>query len=360
MTSAPNDQFSVSVVIPCFNRLDLTKACLAALEAAITDIPYEVILIDNASTDGTAEFMHSIAGPRCQVLFNAENLNFAGACNQGLTMARAPYTLLLNNDTEVTPGFLLPLLQVLQQEPDVGIVGSKLLYPDGTVQHAGVVLWHHNPGELLSFGHVYQGWPADAACVSRRRDLQVVSAACVLLPTELGLRCQGFDTRFRNSCDDIDLCLRMRVAGYRVVYEPASVVVHHESQTPGRTDADHDNLLHLFELWNGKVFSDDREIYQQDGYSQLAELAERCGRMRQAVSRYQPLPGVYPPATAAAWQAQRPLVHDGATPEQRDEMLSRHAEMSAAIIDAYAVANLAMSIAQQSEARLAGLTVARR
>lgn len=182
----------------------------------------------------------------------------------------------------------------------MGIVGSKLLYPDGTVQHAGVVLWHHNPGELLSFGRVYQGWPADAACVSRRRDLQVVSAACVLLPTELGLRCQGFDTRFRNSCEDIDLCLRMRVAGYRVVYEPASVVVHHESQTPGRTDADHDNLLHLFELWNGKVFSDDREIYQQDGYSQLAELVERCGRMRQAVSRYQPLPGVYPPATAAA------------------------------------------------------------
>lgn len=350
----------VSVIIPCYNRLDLTKRCLAALAAATDDVEIELVLIDNGSTDGTTDYLRSIAGPKCQVHINDANLNFAGACNQGLTLAHAPYTLLLNNDTEVTPGFLTPLLSVLRTQHDVGIVGSKLLYPDGTVQHAGVVLRHHNPGELLSFDHVYNGWSADAPCVNRLRDLQVVTAACALLPTELGLRFQGFDTRFRNSCEDVDLCLRMKVEGYRVVYEPASVVVHHESQTAGRHDADWENLLHLSHLWAGKVAADESAVYRDDGYADLAELAERCARMRAAVGRFERLEGIYGPAQPTGWQAEVALVPRWATRAQRKELERRHEEMRSTVIDAHAVATAAMSIALRSAKHLASLPPARR
>ena len=116
----------VSVIIPCYNRLDLTKRCLAALAAATDDVEIELVLIDNGSTDGTTDYLRSIAGPKCQVHINDANLNFAGACNQGLTLAHAPYTLLLNNDTEVTPGFLTPLLSVLRRPKLVVLRGQPV------------------------------------------------------------------------------------------------------------------------------------------------------------------------------------------------------------------------------------------
>ncbi len=130
-------RFKASIIIPVFNKLELTRQCLTTL-ASITTMPeYEVIVVDNASSDGTAEFLAELGGD-VQVISNPENYGFAVACNQGANAARGEFLLFLNNDTIPTDGWLNALVDEVERHPDVAVVGSKLLYEDGTIQHAGV------------------------------------------------------------------------------------------------------------------------------------------------------------------------------------------------------------------------------
>lgn len=305
----------VSVVIPCYNRRDLTQRCLDHLAAARTEVDLEVVAVDNGSSDGTRELLASRAGPRFRAILNTVNRNFAGASNQGIRSAKGRFALLLNNDTEPTDWFLDPLVEVLEREPDVAVAGSKLLYPDGTVQHAGVVLWQHNHGELLFFGHPYSGWDAAADCVNRRRDLQVVTAASALVRVDAVREVGGFDERYRNSCEDIDLCLRLRRAGWRVVYEPRSVVVHLDGQSPGRRDHDAANLQLLYDTWASSVVSDEEAFFGADGLPELAVLAAAVRTGRRVASRYLPLVEVFPAGSRDGFRpvddSSRDVVVDG-------------------------------------------------
>jgi GT2 family glycosyltransferase len=225
----------VSIVVPCFNKRELTAQCWESLAAQTPDapLPWEAIFIDNASSDDTSGWLESRRDARIRGVRNPENLGFAIACNQGAAVARGRYVVFLNNDTEARAGWLSALIQTLESDSSVGIAGSKLLYPDGTVQHAGMIVKERNPGELVRWEHLYRCCPADAPVVNRVREFQAVTGASLAMRRATFDALGGFDEGFVNGWEDVDLCLRVRQLGFRVLYQPGSVLVHHESQTPG-------------------------------------------------------------------------------------------------------------------------------
>ncbi len=212
---------TASIIIPVYNGVELTLQCLEAIAAA-TSGRFEVIVVDNASTDGTADLLAQF-GAALTVVRNAENLGFAGACNAGARRATGDYLVFLNNDTVPQPGWLEALMAPAEADPNVGAVGARLLYGNGTIQHAGIGF----TAELEPF-HEHQGLPGDALAVLSDRDCEAVTGACLLLPRRLFLELGGFDEGYWMYFEDVDLCLRVREAGRRVRYAASSVVFHLE------------------------------------------------------------------------------------------------------------------------------------
>jgi GT2 family glycosyltransferase len=254
--SAPRPETgpAVSIVIPVWNKVEYTHACLVRLQAVTPAGTYEVVLVDNGSTDATPDLLAALSGD-VKVVRNEQNLGFARACNQGAAVAGGRYLLFLNNDTEPHPGWLEPLVEVLDEEPDVGVVGSKLLFPNGLVQHAGVwVITDEDRHEMHGYHRLYLAVPDDPA-VEARADLQVVTGAALAIRREL--------------FEDVDLCLKVRKAGHRVVYEPRSTLTHHESVSgPERFARASDNVRRLNDLWSDRVKPDavgGRGVYRTAG-----------------------------------------------------------------------------------------------
>lgn len=258
----PVKSYVCSIIIPVWNRLEMTKDCLTALSHIQDQPEYEVIIVDNGSTDGTAEFLKGLTGD-VRIIRNDCNLGFAKACNQGARAARGKYLVFLNNDTIPKDGWLRALIQEAETNAEVGIVGSKLLFPDGTIQHAGVV-FRRSP---LTPYHIYRTISADDPAVNHRRECQAVTGACLLIRRPLFEEVGGFHEGFRNGFEDIDLCLTVREKGHRIVYQPRSVLYHLEHQTPGRKDFDEENLELLRKRWPDHWrFADEDLHYHTDGY----------------------------------------------------------------------------------------------
>ncbi|GFE59665.1 glycosyltransferase [Geobacter sp. AOG2] len=221
---------AVSIVIPVYNQLHFTRQCLTSLENNMDLGQFEVIIIDDASHDGTEEALRALAGTRPWLRYfrNPANRGFAASCNQGAVLAQGNYLLFLNNDTMVTPGWLPPLVEVLESQPDIGVVGPKLVFPDGTVQHCGKV-WgdHHTPRSHPD--HLYYREPGDAAHVNRSRDYQIITGACMLLRRAEFFRYGPFDEQYENGWEDDDLCYAYREQGMRIHYCSAATVVHFQS-----------------------------------------------------------------------------------------------------------------------------------
>jgi GT2 family glycosyltransferase/glycosyltransferase involved in cell wall biosynthesis/Tfp pilus assembly protein PilF len=248
----------VSIIIPTFNNLALTRQCLDALSRNTPAGSYELVVVDNGSNDGTLEFLREkeTAG-ELRVICNPKNLGFARACNQGAQIARSSYLLLLNNDTEVQPGWLDPLLHILDADPQVAATGGKLLFPDGTIQHAGVALADAKGRDPLMGFHPFAKEKSDFGMANERRVCQAVTAACALVRKSLFEKVGGLDEGFWNGYEDVDLCLQFQERGYLTVYEPASVVFHHESQSgPERFMRVKENIQRLHQKWLGKVMPD--------------------------------------------------------------------------------------------------------
>lgn len=237
----------VSIVIPAWNKWDYTRRCLDSLQATRAEVPYEVIVVDNASTDETATALP--LRPEVRVHRNERNLGFARACNQGAALARAPHVLFLNNDTEARPGWLRPMVRLLTSAPDIAMVGSKLLFPDGTLQHAGVAVAYARPMPISPY-HVHYRLPPEASV--QPLELNCVTAACMLVRADVFRRLEGFDEAYRNGYEDVDLCLKVREAGLRIAYTPESVLVHHESVSEGRFDRNRENEDLLNRRWMGR------------------------------------------------------------------------------------------------------------
>ena len=266
--------FQCSIIIPVWNKVELTKQCLLALAKVTSGTEYEVILVDNGSTDGTHAFFQTLGGD-VQVIRNQENLGFAKACNQGALAAHGDYLVFLNNDTIPLTNWLQPLVSEVEEHPEVGIVGSKLLFPDGTVQHAGVVL---DRSSLAPY-HIYRTFPGDTPAVNQRREFQIVTGACLLIRRTVFEKVGGFDNGFLNGFEDVDLCLKVRDEGWQVVYQPRSTLYHLESQTPGRKANESHNSARLHERWDQRWWQGDEDLhYLADGYKLLR--SEQNGAQR--------------------------------------------------------------------------------
>ncbi len=217
----------VSIIIPVWNQLHYTQQCLEALARTTRDHDVEIVVVDNASTDGTGEWLATQSHIR--VLSNSENVGFTLASNQGAAMATGSYVLFLNNDTIPLPGWLEPLIQVLDNERWVGAVGSRLIYPDGTLQEAGAVV--HRDGRGFNFGrHDDPSRPQYMAFC----EVDYCTGACLMVRKDAFDRLGGFDARYAPAYyEETDLCFALRKMGLAVVCEPASTVVHFGSTTAG-------------------------------------------------------------------------------------------------------------------------------
>ena len=269
-----------SIVIPVFNQVELTRPCLDALRQTIQGVPYEVVVVDNASSDGTPELLATLESP-FQSIRNEENLGFARACNQGAMAAQGEYLLFLNNDTSPLPKWLAPMLRCLEEFPDAGIIGSKLLFPqDELVQHAGIVITRN----CLAY-HVYSGFPSNSPEVNVRRAYPAVTGACLLVRRTLYNLLEGFDEVFLNGFEDVDFCLRARELGYKSVYCPDSALYHYTSMTEGRNAYDRENLAVFCKRWTGKI----------EGVLSVQEMLEgmTADRDRWKMS-YRRLAGIFP------------------------------------------------------------------
>ncbi len=219
----------VSIIIPVFNRLACTKRCIDAIFRN-TDCPaYALIIVDNGSTDGTGRFLSGLKGGNITILRQEKNLGYTLACNIGASLVGGEYLLLLNNDTEVQPGWLGPLVAIAEKYPDCGAVGSKLVYPDGRLQEAGSIVF--KDGTAWNYG---KGFAPDDPAFNFVREVDYCSAASLLVRKRVWDIVGGFDAGYAPAYyEDTDLCFAMRRRGYKTYYQPASVVIHDEGQTAG-------------------------------------------------------------------------------------------------------------------------------
>lgn len=238
-----------SIIIPVYNQWKFTETCLTTLAATLAGKAVEVIVIDNASRDGTQThcpalgqqlFGDAFRYHRCE-----RNLNFGPGSNLGARMACGEYLIFLNNDTELLPGWYEPLLADFAAYPDIAATGPVLLYPatepfGPTVQHLGVYV-----SPTFTVGHLYEGIPAASPLAAQRRFFQIITAACMVMRRSVFLDVGMFDEHFINGFEDVDICARLSDKGYRMTVNPASRIIHHSSQTAGRYDHDAENARYL-------------------------------------------------------------------------------------------------------------------
>ena len=217
----------VSIVIPCYNQIHYTYACLQSILEFTKDVTYEVIIADDVSTDATAEIGRFVDG--LVICRNQTNQGFLRNCNQAAKAAKGKYIMFLNNDTKVTEGWLSSLVNLIESDDTIGMVGSKLVYPDGRLQEAGGIIWSDGSG--WNYGRLDD---PDKAEYNYVKDVDYISGAAILLSVDLWKQIGGFDERFAPAyCEDSDLAFEVRKAGYRVVYQPLSKVIHFEGVSNG-------------------------------------------------------------------------------------------------------------------------------
>jgi GT2 family glycosyltransferase len=254
-----------SIIIPAYNKISITRQCLnTVLTRPAHDVSSEIIVVDDASTDLTPQVLKAY-GRRIRQVRHAENRGFATSCNDGAAAAVGELLVFLNNDTLPHPGWLDALVRYAQEHPRAAAIGARLLYPDDTIQHAGVVICRDKFPR-----HIYRGFASNHPAVTRSRRFQIVTAACVLIRRHIFEQIGGFDTAYINGYEDVDLCLRLGQMGHEVHYCADSVLVHMESASRvGRMDWAIHNTNLLRERWMDRMVPDDLETYVEDGLIEL-------------------------------------------------------------------------------------------
>ena len=217
----------VSIVIPVFGKCQLTLLCLKSLADIADKHSFEVIVVDDASTDESGTVLSALPGIR--YLRNEENLGFLQSCNRGAEKARGRYLLLLNNDTVVQDGAIDALVGTFDVHANVGLAGAKLYFEDGSLQEAGGIVF--SDGSAMNYG---RGEDPRRPEFNYVRDADYCSGAAIMLPLALWRELGGFDNYYvRAYYEDTDLAMRVRDAGYRVLYQPFAKVIHSEGATSG-------------------------------------------------------------------------------------------------------------------------------
>lgn len=243
MYDRPQGNPLVSILIPNKDHAEILTQCVDSILQKSTYSDFEILIIENNSEEEAtfACYERLKQEKRVRVLTCETEWNYSYINNWGAKEARGEYLLFLNNDTEViTPDWIEQMLRFAQR-PDVGAVGVKLLYPDGTVQHGGVTL-----GIRGVAGHAFHGEPGDAPGYMNRlitpQNLSAVTAACMMVPTDVFERVGGFDENYKVAFNDTDLCMRIRKAGYLIVFNPDARLFHFESKSRGNDEQSAEKL----------------------------------------------------------------------------------------------------------------------
>ena len=260
----PDDLPMVSVIVPTRDKVELLKPCVDTLLVTTSYAGFEVIVVDNGSTDETAlAYLNEIeSDARVRVLSYPGAYNFSAINNFAVQKSAGSYICFLNNDTETVDGSWLTEMMRQAIRPEVAAVGAKLLYEDGTIQHAGVIV-----GIGDAAGHAHRNLPnSEAGYFAQVHAAQFVTAvtgACLLVEKEKFVQVGGFDERdLAIAYNDIDLCLKLQRAGWRNVYVPHAVLIHHESKSRGKDDSPsqidrYSRELKVFqERWGTETFED--------------------------------------------------------------------------------------------------------
>jgi GT2 family glycosyltransferase len=252
---ALRDQPLVSIIIPTRDRWQLLRQCLDSIRT-LTDYPnYEIVVLDNDSTEpATRAFLGSLDGT-AKVAVSHGQFNFARINNEGVKHAAGDYFLFLNNDTTITrPQWLRAMLEHAQR-PEVGAVGARLLYPDGRIQHAGVVLGIGGvAGHAFKYDRPDAGTHFDLPNVVR--NCSAVTAACMMVRRQVFEEVGGFDERFAVAFNDVDLCCRIRARGYLIVYTPLAELCHLESASRKSLHPPEDDAL-MWQHWGDAIQAGD-------------------------------------------------------------------------------------------------------
>ena len=217
----------VSIIIPVYNQVHYTYACLVSILENTGEFDYEIIIADDVSTDATKEIDKFVTG--LVIARNESNQGFLKNCNNAAKKARGEYIFFLNNDTTVQKDWLPPLIRLLESDKSIGMVGSKLIYPDGRLQEAGGIIWSDGSG--WNYGRCDDPNKPEYNYV---RDVDYISGAAIMLSRKLWEDIGGFDERYAPAyCEDSDLAFEVRKCGLRVVYQPLSVVTHFEGVSNG-------------------------------------------------------------------------------------------------------------------------------
>ncbi|TRU23757.1 MAG: glycosyltransferase [Microcystis aeruginosa Ma_SC_T_19800800_S464] len=226
---ASSDAPLVSIIIPVYNQFAYTFNCLESLSVNLSsDLAYEVIIVNDASTDETLEQLATLV-KGIKVLTNAENSGFIRSCNYGASQAKGQYLYFLNNDTRILENCLESLLKLIVNNPQVGAVGSKLIYANGKQQEAGGIIW--NSADGWNYGRLDS---PDEPEYNYVRPVDYCSGASLLVPADLFKQLGGFCQDFIPAYyEDTDLCFAIRELDYQVLYQPQSNVIHYEGITSG-------------------------------------------------------------------------------------------------------------------------------
>ena len=239
MASVPR----ISFIIPVFNGLELTRECLRTLTTTIPDLDHEIIIVDDGSTDGTRAFLSAIDRPDTRILLNERNLGYAGANNAAARVARGEFLCLINNDLVFQPRWLEPLLAAFDRDARVGVAGNiQTSVSTGLIDHAGVFIGLDGKPHHLRRLRLSQRWRATTP-------MPAVTGACLMIRRSTFLEMGGFDERFVNGAEDVDLCFQVEERGGKIVVANRSRVGHHVSASRGTSPRDEENCRRLFAKW---------------------------------------------------------------------------------------------------------------
>ncbi len=249
LTMPTSDTPIVSIVIPVYNQFHYTCECLKSIYDNTKDIAYEIIIADDNSSDLTKKITKKFSG--IKVVRNHTNLRFLLNCNNAAKHAKGKYVLFLNNDTQVKENWLSSLVDLIEGDDRIGMVGSKLVYPDGRLQEAGGILW--KDGSAWNYGHGQDPSMPDFNYV---KEVDYISGAAIMISTKLWNEIGGFDERFVPAYyEDTDLAFEVRKRGYQVVYQPLSEITHFEGvsngvdTTGGQKKYQVDNAKKFYDKW---------------------------------------------------------------------------------------------------------------